>query len=513
MVKELVPPPLHLDQYRFLDTLDSTRFNKEQSSQQRYLLAKVEILMSLINGDGIVISDSLLADSGGFLDVVNELIKVSEMKGVLLPLRISLRGEPKSITAAIAAIFSNTGGPENLGERFRLSAWSDLDSDSHRRKKWAQSLEDDMRIPNSLIVSDREKELAKHLIDMLHYANSYLYNQGRIINAKNTSDIFERKIHQIVKLKSEFLDEMLISKNNKGSRIIQRPWFTSLVERQAAESIVQELQKIHDDRKGEIKNRTVIHDALNEVIDDNVKKGLIEIADSIYNFVVATATSAMLSSDTPFNIVEPTNPYVLAGNSLARWATETDWRSGIGNEITIPWGFYMSNQVGWKKSITDEKISKFLKEIPWEACLEAFLEPEWIASLAEYKNSLSQVQNIDYMLTIDSPLPDSWRSRREDALEKYKQSWSFHFENTRKLIFNNWSFDIDSKARGLGIYSPRFPEINISGSSVSIKIDKEYIDNIFAWVNLRKEKDKFEYSVNGFISQMADISKPEVFEA
>ena len=78
--------------------------------------------------------------------------------------------------------------------------------------------------------------------------------------------------------------------------------------------------------------------------------GIIEVTDSIYNFSLGYATLSNKSGDTVHHIDDPENPYVLAGNSLSRWAMETGWSSAGGYDVEIPWGLYMPGQVGWKEA-------------------------------------------------------------------------------------------------------------------------------------------------------------------
>ena len=118
-----------MEQYRFLDVLDSTRFNAEERKARllfRLLMAKVEVLAALITGDGISISENILMDSAGFIQVFGELCQAAQKMKLALPLRLALRGDPKDAYYAAAAIFARVGDVEKNQNRFKLSGMGRL---------------------------------------------------------------------------------------------------------------------------------------------------------------------------------------------------------------------------------------------------------------------------------------------------------------------------------------------------------------------------------------------------
>src|ERR1700690_183342 len=193
MLRDLIPSPLVLEQYRFLDVLDSTRFNFEERKARlpfRLLMAKIEVLAALITGDGIAISENILMDSAGFIEVFGELCQVAGRRKLALPLRLALRGDPKDAYYAAAAIFARVGDAEKNQNRFKLSAWAHLDEDKFRRLNWAKSLESQQKISSQYILNDEEESrYARQLNAILAYVNSNLAPISRVIRSRDSVHI------------------------------------------------------------------------------------------------------------------------------------------------------------------------------------------------------------------------------------------------------------------------------------------------------------------------------------
>ena len=519
MLKDLIPSPLVLEQYRFLDVLDSTRFNAEERKSRmpfRLLMAKIEILSALITGDGITVSENLLMDSAGFLEVFGELSQIAGKKRLSLPVRIALRPiekniYPKDIYHAAGAIFARVGDPEKKQNRFKLSAWTHLDDDKFRRLNWAKSLEENHNISSQYVLADEEEtKYARQLVNVLAYSNSYLATTSRIVQSRDSVHVFVREIDQIAGLDKDRVDAMLSQQKIGDSPIIQQPWLSSETERDAAIKIVEFIKELR--KHGEINNRTIIHDELEKVEDKNLREGIVEVTDSIYNFALGYATLANASGDTVHHIEDPNNPYVLAGNSLSRWAMETGWSSAGGYDVQLPWGIYIPGQVGWKKELKDQEILSFLDNLPWEACLIAFTEPSWQASLAEYKFALTQLQTIDRILASGVDLSGEikkWDQRRDDAFEQMKEAWSKHFILSKKLISNSiWKIAdyepvIELGAIGDLIVTLLQPRTKVS--SDAFKTMAKYLLNFMV-------KNKMDKSVSSVVTQIEDASKPQILE-
>ena len=514
MLKDLIPSPLILEQYRFLDVLDSTRFNAEERKLRlpfRLLMAKIEILSALITGDGITIAENILIDSAGFLEVFGELSQIAAKKKLSLPVRIALRGNPKDIYSAAAGIFARVGDPEKKQNRFKLSTWAHLDDDKFRRLNWAKSLESEHNISKQYILPDEEeKKYAHQLVDVLAYTNSYLASASRIVQSRDSTHIFIREINQIATLDKDKIDAMLSQQKLADSPIIQQPWLGSESERDAAIKITEFIKELR--KRGEINNRSVIHDELDKVKDKDLKEGVIEITDSIYNYALGYATLANASGDTVHHIEDPSNPYVLAGNSLSRWAMETGWSSAGGYDFQMPWGIYIPGQVGWKKELINQEILSFLENLPWEACLIAFTEPNWQTSLAEYKYTLAQLQTIDRILSLDIDLSEEikrWEQRRDDAFKQMKEAWAKHFALSKKLISNSvWKMVDNQPVIELGAIGDLIVTLMEPRTKVSPDAFKTIAKYLLDYMN----RNKMDKSVSSVVTQIEDASKPKILE-
>jgi hypothetical protein len=517
MFQEIIPSPLVLEKYRFLDVLDSTRFNYDERQAQmpfRLLMAKVEVLAALIAGDGISVSENLLMDSAGFLNVFSELCEIATRKNLSLPLRVAVRGTPDDIYCVAASLFAKAkDDKEKRKKRFKLSAWTNLDGDEVRRLDWARFLEEENRIPQEFVYKgdDGEQLLVDQLMKILTYTNSNLYHTSRIVQSRDSKHVFINEMAQIASLSEDKIDTMLRQQQVLNSPIVQPPWITNK-ERDAAIKIAMFLKDLSKKHENILDNRTVIHDAVDEMRDINLKKGIIEITDSIYNYALGYATYSSLSGDTVHHIDDYKNPFVLAGNSLSRWSMETYWSSRGGYDIQIPWGLYASGLVGWTEKLTDKRILALMNDIPWEACLNAFLEPEWQDSLAEYKYALSRVQTIDRIRSsgVDVLTESSiWKQRRVDAENKLQEDWYRHLSVCKKLISNAvWKFRDYDSIIDLGGFDDLICFI--------LGPDTKCTPNRFkkALTVLLKQADKLKIynNVSTVVSQLEDIAKPKAID-
>jgi hypothetical protein len=514
-LKDLIPSPLVLEQYRFLDVLDSTRFNTEERKARllfRLLMAKVEVLAALITGDGISISENILMDSAGFIQIFGELCQAAQKMKLALPLRLALRGDPKDAYYAAAAIFARVGDVEKKQNRFKLSAWADLDEDKFRRLNWAKSLESQQKISNQYVLPNTEEaEYAQQLNIILAYVNSNLAPISRVIRSRDSVHIFKREIDQIATLDKDKIEAMLRQQKLGSSPIVQQPWFKSIAEKDAAIEIVEFIKELR--KKGEINNRTKIHDELENLKNHGLVMGIIEVTDSIYNFSLGYATLANESGDTVHHIDDPENSYVLAGNSLSRWAMETGWSSAGGYDIEIPWGLYMPGQVGWKESLRDKDVSEFLRVLPWDACFVAFIDPKWQASLAEYKFSVAQLQTVDRIIASGADLSlnyKKWEQRRDGAFSQMTEAWGNHFELSKKLISNSiWKMTDNGKN---GIELGTIENLVVTILEPKTKISPDAFKEIGKLFLNYVSKSRIDKSVSSVVSQIEDSSKPEILE-
>lgn len=510
MYRDLIPPSLVLEQSRYLDVLDSTRFaatNPPDELLYRQAHAKAEMLISLILGDGFVLTENQLIDSVGAIENLSLLIEEARKKNLILPLRVSVRWEPESIYHSAAALFEQVGDDEGGKPKFRLSAWPDLDSDRDRRIRWAESLRNNHKIPQNL-VHDDEQALVSHLSRVLAYTNSALRITGRITRAHQMPHVFRREINQLLRLSHTDLDRMLMTQQIANSPVLQPAWFKKAEDRDAAEHILHRLRQIHR-KHGDIEWRSVIHDELENESEEGLVLGLKEVTDTLYNYVLSLSSLSNLATDTPAHQEEPANPYVSAGNALGQWAKETAWIPALGGfDIEIPWGLYSTSRLGWNGLLENSEVARSLEEIPWAACFESFGNPKWLSSLAEYKYSLFNLQVLDRIIYSMDEADQIWQTRRQDAKSKLADVWRSHIELTSDLIASSsWTLELhDSETATCKGLLPE--EINVSFPLIGIKLDREFMKKaILPWHEKRYRK-----SILGTISQVADEARTPILD-
>jgi len=345
---------------RFLDALDSARFSSESglvySQLLRILYVKAQFFFALITGDSIVITENQLFDSLGFLEAFNEIYRAAQEVGFSkdLPVRVALR----SNTDVFQIVANHIGN-----ESFVLSLWGGVEKrQAGSRKLWADSIRSKQKPPDE-ITSEEEKRLLDKLWTALEY-----FSPERCVPAQNIPMEFTERINRVIALEDDDIEDMRIGVRND---IPQRKYFNTKSESDAAKELRDVLREIQK-REGEIKTRSLIRRELEKHDNHELKAGVIELTDGIYNQTLGIATNAMLIQTSTFPV--HVNKYVTAGYWLSTFVQDT---SNPSNNY-IHWELFsydhFENLEGLDDSRREKKVLLMLEaarqNVPWRKIIE-----------------------------------------------------------------------------------------------------------------------------------------------
>lgn len=420
-------------QTRYLDCLDSSRFSSKVSYHNvrllRLIYVKAQFLLAIISGDNIVATENQVLDSLGFLetfDEIHEAVKKSKVED--LPVSLALRPSNASIYESVAKNL------EKESKSYTLSLWDDLNTDTDRRQEWARAIKSHKKPSGKNIVFDTEKGLLNKLWHALEY-----FDHQRCVPAKDVPEEFANRLEQIVSLDDVMLDEMRSQKFHERLYISKQGVFTSTEEVDAAKTLTKMIRDIRNRVNRRITSRTIVRDAIKELnCDQDIKDGLYELIDGIYNQVLGIASSASIVQSSNFQ--EQTQPHIKAGYALAGFIQETN--NSHFHNMYVPWEIFEYDGLEGADKIDKDMLEAIAKSIPWQGLLKLNSDQSWRNSLFEYKSFLSSLQKIDELLATEDRIGSQELIDEHNTTQNnLGKAWSKHIDNTRRLIPNSpWGF-------------------------------------------------------------------------
>ena len=468
---------------RFLDALDSARFSSDSIYNEARLFSvvyvKVQFFFAMISGDSIIITENQLFDSFGFLETFDELHNAANKMGLKeLPLKVALR-EGNNVYQTIAKHIEN--------KDFLLTLWKDLDKDVERRKLWAQFIRNQQKPPEKLVRESSDENLR---LDRLWAALGY-FTPNRCVSADNIPGEFSKRVKRI----TELSDKTLINLNTGIFFGADERVYLKDDEVDAAEEIRNVLLEIQD-KLGELRTRSMIRQELAHYANEELREGVIELTDGIYNQTLGIATRAMLIQSSTFP--PRRNKYVTAGYSLSTYIKDT---TNLFNQF-VDWELfsfdYFENLQRLNYKDTEEKWIAILetarKNVPWTKLLEMQNHKNWQESLKNFRGSLTKLQTVVRRYrrgSFPSEQRENLEVERRLGQSELENNWKQHIENVSAMV-NNSYWKIDSMAISFtdpGVeYSIRVPY-----SFLRPKMDMEKnIRGIEGWHNTPAFKGRFD---------------------
>lgn len=468
---------------RFLDALDSARFSSQIDQDNTQLLSalyvKAQFFLAMISGDSIVVTENQLFDSLGFLETFDELYHA--VKGLNLefdlPINVALRDTNSTVYQAVANSIGN--------ESFVLTLWGNLDRKAERRKLWADYIGNKQK-PTDEVVLMEEKPLVDKLWGALEY-----FNPDRCVSADNIPSEFSRRIRRVVELRDEDLDDLY---TGISMDVEQRKYFNTKDEVEAAKEIRTVLFEIQE-KAGEIKTRSLI---LREVLNydnEELRGGVIELTNGIYNQTLGIATRATLIQSSTFP--QRVNKYVTAGYSLSTFVQDT---SNPFN-FYVNWELFSFDYFKNLEGLGDPRrkrnlaliLEKARENAPWEKLIEMQGDLAWSSSLKKLRDNLSNLQITEKTLSIGS-LTSAKRKKLEIERLNYqkelKRNWTQHIAIVGRLVTNNYWKITPTE---ISFNHPKFSySIRMSYSFLKTKIDMEGDDGYRIWRNSQSFKGRID---------------------
>jgi|GEM_PF-6755990 len=471
---------------RFLDALDSIRFSPESIYDDPRLLSvlyvKAQFFIALINGDSIVVTENQLFDSLGFLEAFDELCSAFEEVDaeVDVPVKVALRETNSDVFQAVA---------NNIGnDSFVLTLWKDLKPNTKRRSLWAEHIRNKQKPTGDLVLEEE-----RILLDKLWRALEY-FMPNRCVKAKNIPDEFSRRINRAIDLTDEDLDDLYTGITQKYRKI---KYFSSKDEIQAAKEIRDVLKKIRENT-GEIKTRSqiLLELKLPNYVGNDLREGVIEFTNSIYNQNLGIATEAKLIQSSIFP--HTVNSFVIAGYALATYVHDTSSSQGSPQNYDVySFDFFEDLEglyINSRRSDLVLILETARNNVPWKELVEMQLKPNWRTSLVRFRDNLKKLQELEMAISIGSYTNTKREKLQKDRIDFQKRlgkSWAQHIANVSRRLANDF-WDITPNEISLEHPSFHFP-IRISYSFLKPKRDIEGNNEYKFW----RSKPTFKGRIDG----------------
>jgi|GEM_PF-7110653 len=457
--------------WRYLDCLDSTRYSPTEfvdhgaPKQLRLEQASLEVIVTFLMGNGIIVPNNQLIDSVGFLRIASELIEVAtdyvnQGKSVFVPMKYANYDYSHEATGgphlrdpfSVAAYLFDKDGENDHGY-FELSAWPELQS---RRRDWAKALRSKaLGVPPNLIKHQYEHQLEEDLFRVLNFFSN---NPSLIIDAASTKGIREFMTSSVASLSKDVFETdgffLNILSGQGASEYNKR--LSRLVD------IVGVFRKLRE--KGILDNRTEIRKELTaneaEYFDgiqgfvDAARVGVLKTFNSIYNFSGFKGTRAKQDNQTEPVKMDDEWGYEEAAFALGQWARENyeEAHKGIDatQDISSNQDSFVDRQV-LGASFPSHRINQL-----WENFFDYQRSKEWETSLYKYFGSLVSFESAKNEY---DRLDESDRTARRaeslmDTAIRYEEHRNHHIEVVNGFLPNNYVIQIiDEKAWLLGFDS------------------------------------------------------------
>ncbi|NLU22875.1 MAG: hypothetical protein GXW89_19520 [Phycisphaerae bacterium] len=276
---------------RFIESFDGIRFTPQKESMQRKILhAELELMLALLFGEPVVISEPMSFDSQQFLDIACRVLDARSRlrfkdSPVWKPFLLAFRPKHydpanpgRSYCNMLKSLFGQTGS-EPGQHRFVLSAWPEVSDNVTLRKEMARSFE---RGSFDAISREVGREKLASLERLNEYFSALDVASGREITAVPPSPHVQA--HSPKVSMPEFGQWLMTTKESRFPKDLQEVAFKL---REAVRRLPEGINVFND--------RSTIRTRRQEIIGatgEAVYPCLLEFIDSSYNQVVASSVRA-----------------------------------------------------------------------------------------------------------------------------------------------------------------------------------------------------------------------------
>jgi hypothetical protein len=433
--------------WRYLDSLDSIRYSAKEfitkgaPIMQRVEQAKIEMIVTILMGNGIIVPNNQLMDSVGFMrntsEIISEATKYSHRKKeVFVPIKWAKYDYPKDPKGGkllanpfdLVAFLFDKANKQKPGY-FELSAWHEVEA---RRREFAKFLRNPKKFPSDFVQNNHEAQLVNDLFSILTFFSEN--RSGSIIEAGGIAGIRESMSRSIADLSIEiikkdgFFSKLLSQKGaNSEERLMRLMDIISVFKLLKQNEIIDNRSQIRDDLQ---EKRDIYFTNING-FHDMVCEGVLKTFNSIYNFAGYISTNANQDNQTEPMHLDKDWGYDEAAFALGQWARENYEKTILGTKskdgVSSLQDSYVEPQILSYTPNSDDL---------WSVFFDYERSMEWNTSIIQYINSLQTFRKAKYQfeqLPIDEKTP-FLMGELEKVASEYKRDRNEHINKINKLI-------------------------------------------------------------------------------
>jgi len=281
---------------RYLESLDSVRFLHGENIDGGMKHAEIELMLSILFGEPIVIPEPYSCVSLGFLDIAPEILNTigghkfkTSRSPVSKPFKLALRSDIPGHSSYREMISTF------LKDKDFYLPWPEINRDMKTRKRLAKCIIE-KKYDEATQYFDSEED--KKRITNLDNLDSYFSDNNNLCNAK-TLETLDSYANWITKISDKDIDNLEIDYNKDYIK-----------------DLVKEIEKL-----GIYERRSIYRTIIEEregILNPDITKGILVCIDSCYNNIVAKSVQAGSRVITTKEYAN--NPYIEAGEILASLA-------------------------------------------------------------------------------------------------------------------------------------------------------------------------------------------------
>lgn len=406
---------------RYIESLDTVRFNPNDN-KTAYIHAEIEVLISLLFGEKVAVSEPVSFDSRNFAKVLTRVLngrKPEHIESVLYanPFQVALFEEhiKKSNNKVIGNPFAKMVSERISNPDFILSSISALnlpaetEANKNLRKQIRKSRVEIGKFFKAGQVDKALKEIgefdetqAAYLCEVCSYfSNEEITEKKRQIIAKKNPNLLTEYINKIYSVERSSLKEMRSSAYPNNIDHYPAEFEEKMIEiKNGYNEIIKVIKK--DSVTADIKDRSIIY-KYRDIIHPDIFEGVLEFVDDCYNRLIANVICADTGQFSTRG--NPKNPYVMTADLFCRQFPRLENDSISVEESETALIMPEANEILTSKQIDD--IGDEL--INWQAIWSVLADSKWQESV------------LNLRISVDGKTEDYNKNLRREALVKHKE--------------------------------------------------------------------------------------------
>jgi hypothetical protein len=415
--------------FRYLDCMDSVRYSEGSETPPdpflRDLYMKTQVILTLLSGDLVVITENQFCDSQGFLKLFEEISRAAGDNPV--PFIVAKQTPKTSLFDIVAKNIGKTSKVSRL-DTYQLSGWPFLNNDHERRISWSLSIKKGKR-------PEKTKGDEDIWLDRLFLAFRKLENQT--IDAQSVPGAYT--MAQLYNLLINVSEKSLIAFRENIEGPVEM--FKGDEVFDAAKEILYLIRLCSIAQP--IKNRSLAKAWIKDQdIPDELCNGFLELADLLYNFVLGIASSARFVQMSTFRSPQD-NYYIKAAYFLATYVQKEVSISVQKNtgthdfKLTLESHDWVEDKNSFNQLNQLNIINEVLNHVPWENLINCKNKDPWKFSIMEYKLALVDLEESISLFEKNPNIP-LLREAINSQQAFVKGRWENHIKQSNFINNDYW---------------------------------------------------------------------------